>query len=254
MMTRERQALLRDILARDGRLVAATVAQDLGLSEDTIRRDLRQMAQRGLLLRVHGGALPLSPTDLPVDARMAIHRPEKERLGILAARIVRPGQVIFIDGGTTHLALAGALPADWSGTIITHSPAVAAACERLLHATTELLGGRIYRRSMVALGTATTATMLGMRVDIAFIGVQGLHETAGFTTSDAEEARFKALVATRSGEVAVLLTTDKIGVASHFTVGPATLAHTLFTTGPVPEWLPHGIGVISDHTPEYMPS
>jgi DeoR/GlpR family transcriptional regulator of sugar metabolism len=254
MMTRERQALLRDILARDGRLVAATVAQDLGLSEDTIRRDLRQMAQRGLLLRVHGGALPLSPTDLPVDARRTVRASEKQRLGMLAAQLVRPGQVIFIDGGTTHLALIAALPADWSGTIVTHSPAIAAACERLPQATIELLGGRIYRRSMVALGTATTAAMLAMHVDIAFIGVQGLHETAGFTTSDAEEARFKSLVASRAGDVAVLLTSDKIGVASHFAVGPATQAHTVITTGLAPGWLPPGVSVICDQPPEYMPS
>ncbi len=252
MLTRERQSLLRDILARDGRIVAATVAQDLGLSEDTIRRDLRAMAARGVLLRVHGGALPLSPTDLPVDARMSLRTDEKHALARAAAPLFRPGQVVFIDGGTTHLALVAAIPPDWTGTIVTHSPAIAAACEGLHSATVELLGGRLYRRSLVALGTATATAMATIHVDIAFVGVQGLHETAGFTTSDAEEARFKSLAAARAAEVAVLVTADKIGAASHYRVGPPDLAQIVVTAAPLPFALP--AQQIVAQAAEYMPS
>lgn len=252
MLTRERQALLRDRLARDGRIVAATIAQELGLSEDTIRRDLRAMAARGILLRVHGGALPLSPTDLPVDARMSLRPAEKNALAQHAAALLRPGQVLFIDGGTTHLALVAAIPPDWRGTIVTHSPAIAAACERLSAATVELLGGRLYRRSMVALGTATTTAMAAIHADLAFIGVQGLHETAGFTTSDAEEARFKALAASRAAEVAVILTDDKIGAASHFRVGASDLAQVVVVSAPLPFVCP--ARQIVAQAAEYMPS
>lgn len=252
MLTRERQSLLRNILARDGRIVAATVAQDLGLSEDTIRRDLRAMAARGQLLRVHGGALPLSPTNLPVDARMSLRKDEKQTLARAAAALLRPGQVVFIDGGTTHLALVAALPPDWAGTIVTHSPAIAAACEHLAAATVECLGGRLYRRSMVALGTATTMAMASIHADLAFIGVQGLHETADFTTSDAEEARFKALAASRAAEVAVLLTGDKIGAASHYRVGAPDLAQIVVTAAPLPFACP--ARQVVAQAAEYMPS
>ncbi len=108
MLTTQRKALILDILRRDGQVIAKRVAEDLSLSEDTIRRDLREMAAEGLLKRVHGGAMPLSP-DLPdFTARRSVSSEIKARLGAAAAAMVKPGQMIFLDGGTTTAEIAPA--------------------------------------------------------------------------------------------------------------------------------------------------
>src|SRR6188472_1402806 len=122
MLTSQRKAHILAVLKRDGQVVAKTLSQNLGLSEDTIRRDLRELAAEGLLQRVHGGALPASPTVANLAARRGMATEEKQRLGRKAAGLIQRGQRIFIDGGTTHGELIRALPVDLSLTVITHSP------------------------------------------------------------------------------------------------------------------------------------
>src|SRR5690348_9298540 len=143
MMTMHRKQLLLDRLRRDGRIVAKEISAELGLSEDTIRRDLREMATDGLLQRVHGGALPASPTIADLTARRGMATDEKRRLAAKASTLVAAGQRVFIDGGTTNLELVRKLPLDLALTVVTHSPTIAAALEH--HRTIEviLIGGRL---------------------------------------------------------------------------------------------------------------
>ena len=143
MLTTQRKSLILDILRRDGQVVAKRVAEDFSLSEDTIRRDLREMAAEGLLKRVHGGALPLSP-DLPdFSARRAVTSDAKQRLGTVAAGMVKAGQLIFLDGGTTTAEIARRLPRDIAFTVATHSPTIAAELEHHPTAEVILTGGRL---------------------------------------------------------------------------------------------------------------
>src|SRR5262249_1563589 len=146
--------LLLDRLAKDGRIIAKDVSQELALSEDTIRRDLRELAADGLLQRVHGGALPASPTIADLAARRSMATEEKEPLGRSAVALISGNQGIFIDGGTTHVELVRALPLDLRLTIITHSPTIAAALEPHRSIDVILIGGQLFRHSMVAVGAA----------------------------------------------------------------------------------------------------
>ena len=127
MLAAERRDLLVDRLQRDGKLVAKDLAAELGLSEDSLRRDLRELAAAGLCQRVYGGALPVSPAVADYVTRAGVEPASKQRVASRAARLVRPGSVVIVDGGTTALAVVGALPADLTCTIITHSPTIAAA-------------------------------------------------------------------------------------------------------------------------------
>src|SRR3954470_23767884 len=149
MLTAHRKQLLLDRLRRDGRVVAKDLSAELDLSEDTIRRDLRELAGEGLLQRVHGGALPASPTVANLAARRDMATDEKRRLGRKAATLVSAGQRIFIDGGTTNLELVRSLPLGTTLTVITHSPTIAAALEPHQSIEVILIGGRLYRHSMV---------------------------------------------------------------------------------------------------------
>jgi DeoR/GlpR family transcriptional regulator of sugar metabolism len=245
MLTDERRAQLMAILARDGRIVAQDAARALHLSEDTIRRDLRLLAADGHLLRVHGGALPLSPTHKPLVDRQKVRPVEKDGLARAAVGLIRPGQIVIIDGGTTHAALVRALPRDWAGTIVTHSPTIATGLVDHAKAEVVLIGGRLYPHSMVALGAVTLAAYGRLRADIAFVGVTGVAPDTGLTTGNAEEAEIKAALISAAAETHVLATSDKIGAASPWRIAPLTDVTGLISVGPRPAWLPAGVGHIT---------
>lgn len=242
MLTSQRHALLLDRLSRDGRLVVADLAAGLGLSEDTLRRDLRGLAERGLLLRVHGGALPASPTHQPLARRRELHTEAKARLGRAGAAMIRPGQIIILDGGSTHLALVAALPPGLQATIVTHSPGIAAALEGSAGIEVILIGGRLFRHSMVAMGPETADAYGHLRADLCFLGVTGVQAEAGLTTGDAGEAQLKSIMMRAAAEVVVLATPDKLGAASPWTVSPLSGMGQLLGTGPRPDWLPGSCG------------
>ena len=245
MLTLERKSWLLDRLGRDGRLVAADAAGALSVSEDTIRRDLRDLAAEGRLIRVHGGALPASPTHRPLAHRSGMQAEAKARLGRAGAGLIRSGQVVIVDGGTTHLALVAALPVDLSCTIVTHSPGIAAALEPFERVDVVLFGGRVYRHSMVAMGAGVVEGYARLRADLCFLGVTGVQAEAGLTTGDAEEAALKRVMVAAAAEVVVLATPDKLGAVSPWGVVGLDRLSRLVTPGDRPDWLPPGVEHLS---------
>ena len=233
MLTEERKRHIAEVLRRDGRVVAKALSAALSVSEDTIRRDLRELARDGALQRVHGGALPASPALQSLEAREGVFPAEKRAIGRAAAAMVRPGQVVFIDGGTTALQLALSLDPRLEATVATHSPQVAAA---LAHHAVEviLIGGRLYKHSMVSVGAAAMAAIGRIRADAYFMGVTGIHPELGLSTGDAEEAEIKRALAAAAAETVVLASPEKLGAASPYLVIPAGEVATLVTTDSVP--------------------
>lgn len=220
MLVGERRDLLLARLAADGKVLAKDVAAELGVSEDSIRRDLRDLAAAGLCQRVYGGALPVSPAVADYASRTAIAVDGKDRVAQVAAGLVRPGSTVILDGGTTTLAVAKALPGDLEATVVTHSPTVAVAL--LDHAGIDvfLLGGRLFRHSAVTCGAAAAEAAQTISADVFLLGVTGVHPDAGLTTGDADEAAMKRTLARRAADTFVLASAEKIGAASRFTVLP----------------------------------
>ena len=101
MLTQQRKSHILAVLRRDGQVVAKQLSAELALSEDTIRRDLRELAHDGLLQRVHGGALPASAAVADFSGRRQVAPEEKVTIGRAAAAMVQQGQLVFIDGGTS---------------------------------------------------------------------------------------------------------------------------------------------------------
>ncbi|NKY08503.1 DeoR family transcriptional regulator, partial [Cellulomonas hominis] len=136
------------------------------------------------------------------------------------AGLVTPGCTAILDGGTTALAVARALPPDLRATIVTHSPTVAAALAE--HPTVDVLvlGGRLDKHSVVASGAITAEAAAGVWADVFLLGVTGVHPEAGLTTGNAEEAATKRTLASRAGDTYVLASAEKIGAASPFRVLP----------------------------------
>src|SRR3954447_17810141 len=112
MLPAQRRDLLLNRLERDGRLVAKDLAVELGVSEDSVRRDLRELAAVGVCQRVYGGALPASPAVADYPTRRTVAVASKERVAARAAALIRPGSTAILDGGTTALAVVGQLPRD----------------------------------------------------------------------------------------------------------------------------------------------
>ncbi|MDM9626750.1 DeoR/GlpR family DNA-binding transcription regulator [Rhizobium sp. S152] len=210
MLTTQRKSLILDILSRDGQVIAKRVAEEFSLSEDTIRRDLREMAAEGLLKRVHGGALPIAPALPDFSARREVASQAKQKLGAKAAGMIQPGQMIFLDGGTTTAEVARQLPTGFGVTIVTHSPTIASELEHHPTAEVILIGGRLYKHSMVATGAVAMAAISQLRPDIFFLGVTAAHPVHGLSTGDFEEAAIKRHIASCAAETHVLLTEEKL--------------------------------------------
>lgn len=234
MLTTVRKKLILTRLATHGQIVAKDLALELRISEDTIRRDLRELAQIGKLQRVHGGALPLSPAIGDLQAREHVSTQEKIELGRAGAALIRSQQVVILDGGTTALQVARHLAPDLRATIVTHSPTVAVEAAKHPHVDIMMLGGRLFRHSMVNVGAAVMDAASRLRADIYFMGVTGAHPEAGLSTGDAEEAAIKRTLHQRAAETVVLASAEKLMAASPFLVASLHEISLLMVPGKTP--------------------
>lgn len=126
-LPQERQHAIVELLTTQGRVVASDLARQFNTSEDTIRRDLRELAAaRDYCQRVYGGALPVSPASGSLAERKTQHPERKQALAECLIQFITPEQVVFIDAGSTNLAIAQALPAELKLTVVTNAPAIAA--------------------------------------------------------------------------------------------------------------------------------
>lgn len=231
MLAATRKDLLLERLRADGRIVAKEIAAELGLSEDSIRRDLRELDAAGLAVRVYGGALPASPATADYVSRTTVAPESKRRVAAAATSLIEPGSTVILDGGTTTLAMVSALPKSFRCTIITHSPTIAAAL--LDHdADVFLIGGQLFKHSAVSCGAAAVEAANRISADMFFLGVTGIHPTAGLTTGDADEAAMKRALSARAAATYVLGSDEKIGTASRYTVLPLDAVDGVVTDKP----------------------
>ncbi|RIY00149.1 DeoR/GlpR transcriptional regulator [Aureimonas flava] len=235
LLAEQRQAVIREWLTRDGRVLASQLAASFGVSEDTVRRDLRELAARDECRRVYGGALPLAPLEGPLGQRMGQDRDRKARLGRAIACTIMPGSSLFIDAGSTNLAVAEALPPDAGLTVITNAPAIACALQDRGGLSVVLLGGRLDPASGACLGAQTMREAERMRPSVLVLGACGIDAKAGVTSHDLEEADLKALLAARAGAIVVAATNGKIGTAASFQVTPVDGRVHLFVEHDCPE-------------------
>lgn len=218
MLGAQRKDHLRVILRRDGRVVAKDVALDLGVSEDSIRRDLRELADAGEMVRVYGGALPVPPADRPVDQRASLATESKARVARRAVELIAPGSTLVLDAGTTTLSMAGMLPNGADLTVITPSPAIALATAEHSDARIVMIGGELARFSMVASGPLAMEAVQHLAADVFFLGATGIDPVRGLTTGHFDDAATKRAIAARCARTFALGSEEKIGATSHVPV------------------------------------
>jgi DeoR/GlpR family transcriptional regulator of sugar metabolism len=249
MLAAERRDLLVTRLRRDGKLVARDLAVELGLSEDSVRRDLRELAAAGLCQRVYGGALPVSPALGTLTARSEIAPESKRRIAARAAELIAPGTTAILDSGTTALAVVAALRPDLAATIITHSPTTASALAN--HPTVDvfILGGRLFKHSVAACGAAAAEAAAGISADLYLLGVGGIHPKEGLTTGDPDEAAMKRILVNRAADTYVLGSIEKLGAVCSYSVTGLSGVAGIVTDAPadhpaVQQLREQGVGII----------
>jgi DeoR/GlpR family transcriptional regulator of sugar metabolism len=220
MLTEQRKQAILALLKQKGQVVAKEISRSMDVSEDTIRRDLRELAHAGLLQRVHGGALPSSPAMADFAGRESIAPEGKVAVGRAAARMICRGQVVILDGGTTAKQIARHIPRELKATIVTHSPTIA--LELLHHSEIEviLIGGRLFKHSVVAVGATAVEAIAKLHADTYFMGVTGIHPKTGLTTGDFEEAAVKRALSQASADTFVLASSEKLNAASPYSIVP----------------------------------
>lgn len=227
MLTDQRKKLILDLLAAEGEVLSKSLSSRFAVSEDTIRRDLRELAAEGRLQRVHGGALPASSAVGTFVERKTLKTDAKKRLAQKGATLISNGQVVIVDGGTTTTELIACLPDDLNITVVTHSPGIA--LELVNHPLIEiiLIGGRVYKHSIVTVGAAAVEGIRNIQADLFFMGATGIHPEVGLTTGDYEEACIKRAFSARAAETIVLASPEKINTASPFAIGDVSLINTV---------------------------
>jgi DeoR/GlpR family transcriptional regulator of sugar metabolism len=236
-LPRERQDRIWDRLRQHGRVIAADLAVEFRISEDSIRRDLRELAARGLCKRVYGGALLMSHAT-PIAERRAEHVERKRALAACAASIVSRGQILFIDAGSTNSAIAAALPDGHDLTVVTNAPDVALALIGRPGFEVLTIGGRIEPKIGGAIGSMALRQIQGIRADLCFPGVCAADAQTGLWTFDAEEVVLKRTMIEASGETALVATREKlIGAATHHTVPATSITYLVTERGSDPRML-----------------
>jgi DeoR/GlpR family transcriptional regulator of sugar metabolism len=218
MLAAQRKDHLLALLDREGRVVAKAVADELDVSEDAIRRDLRELAEERKLLRVYGGALPLPASEPPVRERTALATASKERVARAAVATIRPGSTIILDAGTTTLAMARILPSGAGLTVITPSPAIALAVVEHSDARVIMIGGELSRHSLVAGGGLAMEAIQHLAADTFFLGATGIDPERGLTTGELDDAVTKRALASRCTETVALASEEKIGAVARYPV------------------------------------
>ena len=215
LLSPEREQLIVDSLAGGIRTIAE-LSEKLGVSEATVRRDLQSLEERNLVRRVHGGAEPVrqgSKGELLFNEKTSLHASEKELIAQKAMDFIHDNDAIFLDGGSTVLALARKLKERNNLTIVTNSLMAASELMETSHRLI-LLGGEFRARSRTLVGPLTSRILDSLAIHTAFLGTMGFTADAGISTSDPNEAFTKEQVMRHSSRVVLLADSSKLGSPS----------------------------------------
>lgn len=253
MYRSERRRHITETLAASGRVTVADLASDLDVSAETIRRDLSQLESEGHLERTHGGAVPAVPggrVERTLAARRAENVDAKSAIGRAALRLLpAAGGTILLDAGSTTATLAESLPAGHDLTVFTNSVPIADGLHRAATEDLHVLGGTVRGLTGACVGPSVLRALEAIRVDVAFVGANGLHPDRGLTTQDPDEAAVKSAMCGAGRRVALLTDSSKFGHDFLVQFAPLDGIDFLVTDSPPPGPLAtaldtHGIEVV----------
>ena len=230
MLNEERRNAILNSLTQHHRILVTEIAQRLKTSPVTIRKDLEVLERRGLLNRVHGGAIATNPSvlDLSLTEKERLHAREKERIARVAAKLIDDGDVIILDSGSTTMAIARLLKMRKGITIITNAINIAS---ELAGSDNEiiLIGGMLREKSFSLVGPLSEASLARMTADKLFLGVDGISFEYGYTTPNLLEADINRSMLRAATQVIVTADSTKLGRKSLGVIAELSAAHKIIT-------------------------
>jgi DeoR family transcriptional regulator of aga operon len=245
----ERLTMLLELLTERESIAVEDAAERLGVSTATVRRDMDHLAQQQLLVRTHGGAVAGNVSyDLPLRYKTARHAEEKQRIGLAAAKLVRSGMVVGLNGGTTTTEAARAIAVrgdagtqgegrneGWTATVVTNALNIASELTVRPHMRVVVTGGVAREKSYELIGPLASRILDELTLDVMFLGVDALHHTLGATAHHEVEASINRLMASRAQQVVVLADSSKLEKSAFARICHVREIHTIITGAGAPE-------------------
>jgi DeoR/GlpR family transcriptional regulator of sugar metabolism len=235
VLKQERQQKILEILNDEQKVIARDLSERLMVSEDTIRRDLKELDNSGLVRRVHSGALRIGPPVVDFSTRKNVQSDVKTDLAEKALDFVKEDMVLLIDGGTTNLNFVNLLPLSLKATVITNSPPIAMALAKHNDIEVIMIGGTLFKESMVNLGIDTVEFLNNIRADLYVMGIHKIDPQIGISVPSLGEAAVKRKMVSVSNEVLSMVTSDKLNTFSNHIVTPANSLTYLITDNIQPD-------------------
>jgi DeoR family transcriptional regulator of aga operon len=231
MLNEERRRGILDLLQRDGRVLVRDLSDHFHTSLITIRKDLEVLHYQGQLERTHGGALPLRTGalhDRSFQEKERLHRHDKLRIASAAVRMIREGQVIILDSGTTTTAIARGCKQFRSLTVITNGTNIA---RELAGTSVEVIltGGTLRKNSFSLVGPLAEESLRQLSADMLFLAVDGFDTKYGLTTPNQLEARVNRVMAKMARRTIVVCDSSKFGRRSLCLIIPTSAVHETIT-------------------------
>jgi len=249
MMKAERKQAIIDHISREGKVLLGDLSAALNVSEDTIRRDIKELSDEGLLKAVRGGAILHSP--IPLHYREREHQDirHKEIIADKALKFIKDGQVIIFDAGTSALAVAARLPKELRITVVTNSFPVANILEDHPNAEVIFIGGRLYKFAFSTMGYEAIQSLKNIRADICFLGICSIDLNIGVTGLNYEDSQMKKTMVETSKHIIALSTFEKLDTAENYYICATNEINTIITDvdpaeGKLQHYTDAGIAVI----------
>ncbi|MFT2008471.1 DeoR/GlpR family DNA-binding transcription regulator [Pontibacter sp. 13R65] len=229
MLKQERQNFILEEIRKHNRVLSSELSLNLNVSEDTIRRDLKELSDSGQIKKVHGGAvqnayIPFSHKDREIYAH-----DEKVIIVRKAVPLIQDDFVVVMDGGTTNLELARQLPLDLQATVFTNSLPIALQLSEHPKVETIFIGGKILKNAQVAVGLDVISFVRDLHADICFIGTRSMHHDLGITDFDREESLTKQALLACAKHVVSLPLAEKLNTTQPYKVAHIENVHTIIT-------------------------
>lgn len=214
MLKKERQLYILKKVEKEGLVITNELKEELGVAEDTIRKDFQQLSAQGKVKRIHGGVLRIEKNvekgiknfDDRVEEQVTV----KEKLAKKALEFVINEHVVYIDGGTTNLKLAELMPEDYIGTIITNAPTIGLALCKCSNAKINMIGGDLDKTAKNISGSSAIGQIRQLNIGLCVLGVSSLSVENGITFPISDEAFMKREIVNHSQKVIVIASKEKI--------------------------------------------
>ena len=229
MLKKERQAYILQKVSLHNKVLSSSLCTEINVSEDTIRRDLQELADEGKIIKVHGGALSSSFSEISIPPAGVYSQENKKNIALKAISLLEDGMFILTSGGTTIVEMARNLPAKLKATFVSGS--IPAILEYMHHPSIEviLIGDKISKNSKITVGPEAIAKIKQMKPDLCFLGTNALDPEQGITDNDWEVVQLKKAMIEASKKVICLCIAEKLNTAQPIKVCDIDKIDTLIT-------------------------